>query len=156
MPEWTLHFRNLAGECRSMALAGWAQPSRLSVGMLAGMFGYNILVVPRDCVQLVSGGQLLNPDLPLSAYNIQNETTLDYVLRQDVTLYIQSAGSRDFMLYVPASSTIEDVKAKLQGILRIPPHRQRLTFADVRLEDGRTLADYMISGFATITVIRAW
>ena len=154
--EWTVHFRNLAGECRSMTLASWVQPSRMSVGMLAHMFGYNILVVGAHVgVQLVVGGQVLNPDLPLSAYNIQHETTLDYVLRSVVTLYIQcDRHGGDFTLDVEASETIDNVKAQLQGILRIPPHRQRLTFADRLLEDGSTLADYNIPPFAMITVTR--
>ena len=136
---------------------------QLSVGLVADMFGYGILCVARGSVRLVLGEQLLNADCTLSDYNIQNETTLSYILRSVVTLYVQCdlaqlAGRRgavvrgDFTLDVETSDTIENVKAKLHTILRIPPHQQRLTFADVRLEDGRTLADYNMKGFAALTV----
>ena len=60
----------------------------------------------------------------------------------------------DFTLDVLASDTIENVKAQLQDILGIPPHQQCLTLEGVRLEDGRTLADYNIQGFAEIIVER--
>ena len=136
--------------------APWTRPRQLLVGDVAEMFGWNILCVARGSVRLVLGEQLLNADRTLSDYNIQNESTLSYILRSVVTLYVQCDLSRrgDFALDVLVSDTIEDIKARLHIILRIPPHRQRLTFGDVRLEDGRTLADYMIVGFASIEVTR--
>ena len=153
----TIYFRSLAGVVRDIALAGWVDPGRMTVGVLAGMFGRGILAVGAHVeVQVVVGGQVAHPDLPLSAYNIQHETTLDYVLRSVVTLYIQcDRHGGDFTLDVEASETIDNVKAQLHGILRIPPHRQRLTFAGRLLEDGSTLADYDIPAFAMLTVTRA-
>ena len=135
--------------------APWTRPRQLLVGDVAEMFG-NILCVAHGSVRLILGAQLLNPDRDVSDYNIQSGSTLSYILRAVVTLYVQCDLSRrgDFALDVLTSDTIEDIKAELHIILRIPPHRQRLTFADVRLEDGRTLADYMIVGFASITVAR--
>jgi hypothetical protein len=59
------------------------------------------------------------------------------------------------LIDVKASDTIDNIKAKIQdkeGLPRLPPRLQRLRFAGVQLEDGRTLRYYDIEHGSVINL----
>ena len=72
-------------------------PAQQLVGNVARMFAYNILclTVEGSSVRLVLDDQLLEEDRTLSDYNIQNETTLTYILEvTDNPFFDYSIGRR--------------------------------------------------------------
>lgn len=60
--------------------------------------------------------------------------------------------SRTITLEVEPSDSVENLKAKVQDQIGLPPDEQILTFNSVVLEDGRTLSDYNIQAGSTITL----
>merc|ERR1712159_307765 len=61
-----------------------------------------------------------------------------------------------FFLDVEGSTTVEEVKAKIQEKQGIPPNEQCLTFSGDggKLEDGRTLDDYNVRNESTLDLIQ--
>jgi hypothetical protein len=66
-------------------------------------------------------------------------------------LFVSHSGA-NLTLEVEPSDSVENVKAKIQDRLEIPPSDQILLFGQVVLEDGMTLSDYNILANSTITL----
>ena len=65
-------------------------------------------------------------------------------LQSGMQLFVSTLTGKMMSLKVEPSSSIEEVKVKIQENEGIPANQQRLTFGTQRLEDGRTVIDYNI------------
>ena len=101
--------------------------------------------IPPEKHRLIFAGKELEDDRTLADYSIHKGDTLHSVLRlRDMEIFVKMVTGKIMNLNVGKTDTIEAVKVQIQDREGIPLDQQILNFAGNKLEDKRTLADYII------------
>ena len=103
---------------------------------------------------LIFAGKQLEDGRTLSYYNIQYKSTLCLILRirNHMQIFVKTLTGKIITLEVDSIDSIENVKAKIQDKVGIPPDQQCLTYSGKILDDKHWLCHYNISAESMITL----
>ena len=112
----------------------------------------NIVGIDPEYQRLIYYRQTLTSGLPLYAYNITSNSTINMTDRRDIQIFVKTPTGRTIVIPTVPSLGINTFKGRVQGKTGIHPNQQRLIFSGKQLDNGR-LSDYNIQNNSTIFLL---
>ena len=108
--------------------------------------------IPVKQQRLRFEGRVLDDDFPLVRYIQRNSILNLIVLEGDMSICVKTNNGKTFNLQVDPSSTIKEVKTRIEEKEEIAVDRQRLHFEGEVMEDTRYLSAYNIHDGSTLNL----
>jgi len=67
-------------------------------------------------------------------------------------IHVKTPSAETITLRVMPGDTVQNVKMKIKDQVEIPPDQQQLFFEDMELKNNRTLSDYKIDSYCTLSL----
>ena len=101
--------------------------------------------IPPEQQRLFFSGRELQDDDLICKYFIPKGTLLEMIEQKILPLHVRTLSGKTITLMIDDSSTIEEVKRKIQDLEGFQPAQQRLIFEGEEMRDKRILSDYKIN-----------